>query len=154
MEGETSSECFFYYTMQSIEKCDCVEGITQAVRDAISSYYTGLNLLLSDGQSMLALRYAKDRKSYYSLYHLKGNPTDHDPLEFKSPETGALLYSKSLRRGSASVNSRNQLAKWLVENVGLSPQLAHRFSQGKSMQEKPDAKKLMITMAGFVRTWH
>lgn len=102
IRGETDSEPFFYHILQSIEECNgVVEGITKAVKTAVSGNHAGLNFLLSDGQSMFALRYANGSRSYYSLYHTKRDPSCHDPLELRSRETGALLRTKSLRGESA-----------------------------------------------------
>ena len=119
IEGETDSEPFFYYILQNIEECNnVVEGIRSAVNTVVSKSHTGLNFLLSDGQSIFALRYASDSRSYYSLYRLKRKPSCRDPFEFRSRETGALLRSKSLRGESAVLVCSEKLTEEDWKEIG------------------------------------
>jgi hypothetical protein len=55
--------------------------------------------------------------------------------------------------GNLSSDSRNKLSTWLVENLGLSPRLAVRFANQRTMQERPDAKKVIRTMASEIEPW-
>lgn len=98
IEGETDSEVYFYWILQNIEACgNVIEGVKEAISKIRRKDHSGLNFLLSDGKTLYAFRYSGCRKDYYSLYKLERAPSSPGPLEFQSPETEALLRSKSLK---------------------------------------------------------
>lgn len=112
IHGETDSEVYFYWILQSIEEAgDVVEGIRRAIAEVIKEYHAGLNFLLSSGSALYAFRYTKGLHAYYSLYKLERDPLDPGPLEFFSPETRMLLHSKSLKGERAVLVCSEKLTK-------------------------------------------
>lgn len=95
LEGQTDSEVFFHWILQNIERAGEVPAGLRASLSAVQDY-SGLNFLLTDGQSLYAYRDASKRHDYYSLFALKRDPIDGQLERFKSIEVGTLLHSKSL----------------------------------------------------------
>lgn len=98
IEGQTDSEVYFYWLLQHIDQeKDVVRGIQAALLGVRDCSYSGLNFLLSDGETLYAYRDAAFNWKYYSLYFLERNPREHGPERFSSRETAALIQSKALR---------------------------------------------------------
>jgi len=117
IKGQTDSEVYFYWILQCIEESkDIIEGIKKSVDEIIknSNNYTELNFLLSDGKSLYSFRYSNYSKNYYSLWLLKREPSESEPLEFRSKDTSALLRSKALKGGKAVLICSEKLTeeKW------------------------------------------
>ena len=112
LKGEVDSKVYFYWLLQCIgESKDVVKGIRKAINKIIESDYTGLNFLLSDGNSLYAFRYSKDSRNYYSLYKLRREPSTLEPVEYLSEETGLLIRSKSLKGEKAVLVSSEKLTE-------------------------------------------
>ncbi|RLC40098.1 MAG: class II glutamine amidotransferase, partial [Candidatus Coatesbacteria bacterium] len=113
LEGETDSEVYFYWILQSIEdsKGDVIEGIKKAVGSITSGNCSGLNFLLSNGRCIYAFRYYKGSKDKYSLWFLRRDPSEVGELKFESDETGALLRSKLLKGERAVLVCSEKLTK-------------------------------------------
>lgn len=110
--GETDSEVYFYWILQSIEEYgDSIEGIKRAIHKTIEKNHSGLNFLLSDGNSLYAFRYSSHSKDYYTLYKLKRDSSEPGPIEFSSEETKALIQSKSLKGEKAILVCSENLTK-------------------------------------------
>jgi len=62
-----------------------------------------------------------------------------------------VLYAMFL--GNLGEDSRDRLVSWLTDNLGLEFQVAADFVKGKSPESKPDAKKLMRSMANEIDPW-
>jgi len=122
IEGETDSEVYFYWILQCIEEEeDIVKGIKKAVAEVIRKSYKGLNFLLSNGNSLFAFRYSNpSQKARYTLYKLERKPSKHEPIEFLSKETTALIRSKSLKGEKAVLICSEKLTeeKWTEIRVG------------------------------------
>ncbi|MDD3628040.1 MAG: class II glutamine amidotransferase [bacterium] len=103
LNGETDSEVFFYWLLQCIEKSNNVhDGVKRAVEKIKPEIiFSGLNFLLSDGESLYSFRYSDMARNYYTLYSLKREPALPHPISFESKETKVMLHSKSLRGESA-----------------------------------------------------
>lgn len=98
IKGETDSEVYFLLLIQEIEKFkNTINGIKSALEIIYKGKdYTGLNFILSDGNTLYAYRDAFSNKSYYSLYFLKRDHTKSEPFEYLSEKTKQMLISKSL----------------------------------------------------------
>ncbi|MBC7094489.1 class II glutamine amidotransferase [Thermococcus sp.] len=121
--GETDSEVYFYWLLQTIaDNGDVVRGIKTAVDEIVSNGdYGGLNFILSDGKRLYAFRYSSYDMDYYSLYVLKREPSKNTPFEHYSEETGRLLQSKSLNKERAVLVSSEPLTEdeeWEMIDVG------------------------------------
>jgi glutamine amidotransferase len=112
-EGETDSEVYFHWILQNIFEEDgrVVEGVRKTIPRVIEEEFTGLNFLLSDGNSLYAFRYSRDSKHYYSLYYLRRDPADQGLTELRSKETQLLIQSKSLRGEKAVLVCSEQLTE-------------------------------------------
>jgi glutamine amidotransferase len=135
LEGETDSEVYFYWLVQNIrKKGDVVYGIRSALEEVRKSNHTGLNFLLSNGNTLYAFRYSNGNRNYYSLFYIVRDPADkEEPLSLQSKETQMLLNTKSLNNEKAVLVCSEELTeeKWLQIPFGniliidrsLSPQL-------------------------------
>lgn len=97
LSGETDSEAYFLWILQSIEhEGSPIEGIASAL-DTVRDYeHTGLNFVLSDGEALYAYREGVDSRFDYTLYYLVRDPGERRPFVARSSETHALLESKGL----------------------------------------------------------
>jgi len=88
-KGTTDSEVVFLYLLQTIKKNgDFLKGFLEGIKKLRSMDYTGLNILMSDGKTLLALRSANEKDaivkdnalcdSYYTL--LQGKNQEEVPL--------------------------------------------------------------------------
>jgi predicted glutamine amidotransferase len=108
LQGETDSEVFFHWIHQNIEREGDVLSGLRASLSAVKDY-TGLNFLLSDGQTLYAFRDAAKRHEYYSLFFLARDPLDGQPERFTSKELGLRIQSNSLRREKSVLICSEQL---------------------------------------------
>lgn len=117
--GEADSEVYFHYIMQCIEECgDIINGIKEAICKTTQASYSGLNFLLSNGNSLYAFRYAKNSQDYYTLYKLERTSFKRVPDEVKSKETGALLRSKMLTGEKAVLICSEKLTEEKWQEIG------------------------------------
>ena len=121
IEGETDSEVYFYWILQCIEEeGDIIKGIEKAVAEVVGKSYKGLNFLLSNGSTLFAFRYSDpSQKARYTLYKLERNPSKHEPIEFLSKETIALIRSKSLKGEKAVLICSEKLTKEKGTEIGF-----------------------------------
>jgi len=97
IEGETDSEAYFMLIMQFMsETKNIIDSIQKAVKIIKKSTYSGLNFIMSDGNSLYAFRDAKVNKNYYSLYYLERKPSNYSSFEYMSEETKQMIKSKLL----------------------------------------------------------
>lgn len=114
IQGATDSEVYFYWLLQCTDKAgsSAVEGIRTAICEIASSHeHSGLNFLLSDGCSLYAFRYGRDRRDYYSLFYLKRGPTSPSDLDFVSKETNQLIEYKRAHGEEAVLIASEQLTQ-------------------------------------------
>lgn len=120
LHGETDSEVYFHWLIQCIdEEQNAVKGITKAIKKVVEKSYTGLNFLLSDGDTLYAFRYANICKGYYALYKLKRGLPKPDLIEFLSKETRALILSKSLRNEKSLLVCSEKLTEEKWKEIGF-----------------------------------
>ncbi|MCX7879498.1 MAG: class II glutamine amidotransferase [Ignavibacteria bacterium] len=121
LKGETDSEVYFYFILQSIDETkDVVRGIKKSIETITQSSFKGLNFLLSDGKYLYAFRYSNNSRNYYSLYLLKREPSRDGPFNVQSKETQALLQSKALNNEKAILVCSEKLTdeNWKEINFG------------------------------------
>ena len=112
LKGETDSEVYFYWLIQNIRKIgDVVDGIRSALFEVRKYNHTGLNFLLSDGNTLYAFRYSIENHNYYSLYYLSRDPKYSESFNYSSDKTGAFLRSKSLNKEKAILVCSEKLTK-------------------------------------------
>lgn len=135
IRGDTDSEVYFHWIVQSIEKASSAEeGITSALERLKGQVteYTGLNFVLSDGHCLYAYRDASGNHDYYSLFYLVRQPGRQHPEEFRSKEVSAMLETKSLRGEQAVLVCSEKLTEepWKEISIGqllvVDPQLNTR----------------------------
>jgi glutamine amidotransferase len=112
LKGATDSEVYFYWLVQNIRKTgDVVDGISSALLEVRKYNHTGLNFLLSDGNTLYAFRYSIENHNYYSLYYLSRDPKYGESFYYSSDKTGAFLRSKSLNKEKAILVCSEELTK-------------------------------------------
>lgn len=105
LEGETDSEAFFHLVVQEAEELgDPIEGFRSAVEKIVNSgiEFTSLNSVASDGEKLYALRYAREKLSYYTLYYIE-RPREGLEISSLSQETRQLISTKLVRGEKAVV---------------------------------------------------
>ena len=115
IRGETDSEVYFHWILQTIEhEGDVVNGIKVALRAVRNFRHSGLNFILSDGERLYAFREASQNCGYYSLYRLNRDPRQPGPIRLES-EVKVLLESKSLNNERAVLVCSEKLTQeeWL-----------------------------------------
>jgi predicted glutamine amidotransferase len=126
IEGDTDSEVYFHWILQSIDRHDgdVVAGLRSALHllDTAGNY-SGLNFILSNGDSLYAYREAGHDHDYYSLHYLSRDPRDPSPETLES-ELGALISSKSLRGERATLVSSETLTNEAWKEIPLGYLLA------------------------------
>lgn len=122
LEGKTDSEVLFHWILQCMaEKADVIAGIGTALGVARELKHSGLKFLLTDGDSLYAVREASGNHDYYSLYYLSRAPASSSPLTLKSSETQGLLQSKTLNAERAVLVCSEKLTNdedWTLVPMG------------------------------------
>ena len=136
IQGKTDSEVYFHWILQNIDNCqgDVVSGVRLSLQSIVD--YSGLNFILSDGESLYAYRDASKNCDYYSLYYLMRDPTNCGPETFQSTELGTLIRSKGLREEKAVMVCSEQLTPEAWQKIPL------RFLLVISSDLKPQLVKL------------
>jgi predicted glutamine amidotransferase len=97
LEGDTDSAAYFQWILQNItEQADVESGIAAALHRVRRLDHTGLNFLLTDGESLHAYREAAQSIAYYSLYYLARHSQPAGPTSYRSHELRTLHESKAL----------------------------------------------------------
>jgi glutamine amidotransferase len=97
LRGQTDSEVYGAWLLQSIEAASTpTDGIATALETVRADSHSGLNFILTDGETLYAYREASASPGYYSLWLLERDPRHRGPASMRSHETGVLLESKSL----------------------------------------------------------
>ena len=119
--SETDSEVYFLLIMQSIqERQNILDGIKEAIKIVKScGSYTGLNFIMSDGESLYAYRDASRQFDHYSLYYLKRTPDRGQPFTYVSEKTGQLLHSKNLLGEEAVLVCSERLTEEDWQEIGI-----------------------------------
>lgn len=100
IQGQTDSEVYFHWVLQNIEnEREIAAGVKAAV--AALSGYSGLNFILTDGNSVYAFRDFAHGSDYYSLYFARRDPRVPGPARFLSEEVQLLIETKSLQNEAA-----------------------------------------------------
>lgn len=122
IKGETDSEAYFMLIMQFMsETKNIIDSIQKAVKIVKESTYSGLNFIMTDGNSLYAFRDAKLNEDYYSLYYLERNPSNYSSFEYMSEETKQMIRSKLLLGERAVLISSERLTKgenWKALELG------------------------------------
>lgn len=101
IEGATDSEVYFHWILQNIAQHNgSVEDGLRAALPRVKAK-TGLNFLLSDGESLFAYRNAAKTPEDYSLFYLRRDPGSAGVDEMHS-KLGALIRLKR-RRGETAI---------------------------------------------------
>ncbi|OIN98060.1 class II glutamine amidotransferase [Candidatus Desantisbacteria bacterium CG_4_10_14_0_8_um_filter_48_22] len=98
LTSENDTEIYFRLLLQEINRSsNVINGIKTGIKIVKEQVdYTGLNFVMSDGETLYAYRDASENKNYYSLYFLERKPQKGKEFNFKSKATNQLMHSKCL----------------------------------------------------------
>jgi len=119
LEGDTGSEVLFHLVVQEVEReGGFVEGVRRVIEkiDRGNVYYRSLNFIASDGRKLYALRCARERLSYYTLYYLE-RPSEGLRLEGLSKETAQLIRAKLAKGEKAALVASEPLTEEPWEKI-------------------------------------
>lgn len=69
LQGDTDSEVYFHWLLQSIDSAyDVALGVENALDMVRRDRHTALNFILTDGESLYAYRESDERQDYFSLF--------------------------------------------------------------------------------------
>lgn len=120
LKGCTDSEVYFQWILQNIDIEGSVEsGIKTSLKAVRKLSHTGLNFILTDGQTLYCYRESSKNQSYYTLYYLERDPNNYGPATFRSEELGTILHSKALNGEKAVLVCSEELTE--EENWKLIP---------------------------------
>lgn len=106
VKGQTDSEHLFFFIMQHLKSSQNIS-MEQAVLNSFSnirqlqenksdSYFSRLNITITDGNSLMATRYVSKNQDPLSLYYAVGkslNTSDNDHLLLEGGRNGAIIVA-------------------------------------------------------------
>lgn len=116
LRGTTDSEALFALIMQEIESRGgrdvpgAIMGATYKIEDS-GAYFSSLNLVLSDGRRLYALRYARSNEKYYTLYYAR----------FRGEAGGSFRQTMMDIRAQASSDAYAIATKPLTQDAAIIP---------------------------------